>query len=142
MNLPAPVLLQHPGAAPHARFTLVSVTPASAAGQVLVRLATGPSRRELTGGTAYGPFPDNEAAERLQYVVDRLCGAGYQLIGPHTAFIERLGDASRRQRALAAANLGWRRAGDAVPALLAAAASATSELPIIIDALGRIGDAR
>jgi len=142
MSQPEPVLLQHPGAAPHARFTLLSVTPASEPGFVLVRLATGPSRRELTGGTAYGPFPDAEAVERLHYVVERLCGAGYQLFGPHTALIERLSDPSRRARALAAANLGWRRASDAVPALLAAATAATSELPIIIDALGRIGDAR
>lgn len=139
---PPPILLQHPGAAAHARVSLVSVEPASAPGMVLVRIATGPTRRQLGGGTAYGPFPEGEAAARLQQVVERLMGAGYAEIGEHAELLNKLTVNSRKQRALATANLGWRGVTAAVPALLDAAAQATTELPIIVDALGRIGDAR
>lgn len=142
VGMTAPILLQHPGAAAHARVSLVSIEPASAPGMILVRIATGPNRRQLGGGTAFGPFPLSEAESRLQQVVERLRGAGYVELGEYADLLQKLTLPSRRQRALAAANLGWRRAAVVVPALLDAAAQATTELPVIVDALGRIGDAR
>jgi hypothetical protein len=136
------MLLKSPHAAAHSRYTLLSVEPASAPGQILLRLATGASPAQLSGGTAYGPFPADEADARVQHVLERLRAAGYAEVGSYDGLIEQLSSLHSHRRALAAANLGWRRVVAAVPSLLALAATHPPEIATIVDALARIGDSR
>ncbi len=138
----SPILLKSPHAAAHSRYTLLSIEAASAPGQILLRLATGPSRQQLTGGTVYGPFAQTETQARMQHVLERLRIAGYAEVGGHEPLIERLSSLHQKPRALAATALGWRQAVDAVPALLGLAAKNPPEIGVIVDALGRIGDTR
>lgn len=138
----APVLLRHPDAGQPARLALLSVEPASAAEQVLIRLATGLSRAALGNGSVFGPFPVAQAQQQLELVLQRLYEAGYQLSSGLEPLLQQLEDPSRRRRARAALALGWRADAAALPALLQALSQAGSELSLIIDALGRIGDPR
>ncbi len=120
---------------------VVSVVPASGEGRWLVRVARGASLAALTGGAVYGPYAADEVHAAFDAAIASLRAEGFAELA-YEDLIAQLSSKDRGARARAAQGLGWRRDRAAVPALLAAAEKAGSELPVIIDALGRIGDAR
>ncbi|UJR80648.1 HEAT repeat domain-containing protein [Sandaracinus amylolyticus] len=122
------------------RYAVVSVEPSSAQpGTWLIRVARGIAPGSLSSGTVYGPYPTNVADARAEDVVKALLGEGFTP-SVHEELIEALSSSDPARRARAASALGWRRERAVVPALLAAAAGKGTELPSIVEALGRIGD--
>lgn len=137
--LPGPLRLGLPDAAPAERCLLLSLETAGPAGSWLLRLASGAGWRHLPGIQIYGPWPPEQAIAEFQALATRLRGLGYAEPGPGQALLERLSSSDRRQRAWAAQQLAWCADPRAVAPLLAAAAQAGTELPVLLDALARLG---
>jgi hypothetical protein len=124
------------------RVAIVSVQAAWAnPGAWNVQVARGPRRAKLSAGVAYGPYPEHELAQRHPAVLASLRGEGFVRAGL-TAMLQSLVSNSAVSRAHAAARLGWLGDTTAVPALLLAADNQGTDLSSIVDALGRLGDAR
>ena len=121
------------------RVAVVSVAPASAAGQWMIRVGRGASREALTGGMVYGPFPTGVVRARYDEAVANLEAEGFARSG-RSSLIEALDHESPTVRARAALRLGWRRERSAVGPLLAALERKKRDAPAILDALGWIGD--
>lgn len=124
------------------RVAVVSVEPSSSGPDLwLVRVARGVRVGALSQGGVYGPYASAVVEARFAEAVASLRAEGFELAG-HGDAIAALASKDRGARARAAVALGWRQDRAAVPALLAAAASAKDEMPLIVEALGRIGDPR
>ncbi len=124
------------------RVAVVSVQAAWAKpGSWNVQVARGPRRTKLSAGVAYGPFTANELAQRHGEVLAGLRAEGFVRAGL-TALLQSLNSNDAKVRAHTAARLGWLGDVTAVPALISAADNQGTDLTSIIDALGRLGDAR
>lgn len=124
------------------RVAVVSVQAAWAKpGQYNVQVARGPRRAKLSVGVAYGPFGEDELPQRHAAVLHDLRAEGFVRAG-FTALTQALMAGDPKKRAHAAARLGWLGDVAAVPALLMTAEQQGTDLPAIVDALGRLGDPR
>ncbi len=124
------------------RVAIVSVQAAwGKPGAFNVQVARGPRRSKLSAGVAYGPFNESELAQRHAEVIANLRGEGFVRAGL-TAMLQSIVSNDPKVRAHAATRLGWLGDVTAVPALLLAADRQGTDLPSIVDALGRLGDAR
>ncbi len=124
------------------RVAVVSVQAAWAKpGFFNVQVARGPRRAKLSVGVAYGPYPEGELTDRHASVVDDLRAEGFVRAGL-TALTQALMAGNPKVRAHAAARLGWLGDPAAVGPLLMAAELQGTDLPSIVDALGRLGDAK
>jgi hypothetical protein len=128
------------------RIALVATLPASGASgasgvALYVQVARGPSREKLRAPTLFGPMTPAVAEEIFTRELAALRAEGY-VRGGLADLLVRVESKSRRKRALAAHRLGWLRERAAVEPLLALAARANEELPVVLDALGEIGDPR
>lgn len=121
------------------RVAFVALVPASSGTGLLVQTAKGASRLALTDTKVYGPFAAKEAHEVFAREVDVLRADGFRKSGLGDLLV-RLESKKRRTRALAARRLGWLREPGASEGLLALAAKAKEELPVVLDALGELGD--
>jgi hypothetical protein len=115
--------------------------PSSSGEGFLVQVASGPSRTKLRDPRLHGPMPDAEARALVEKEVLALKAKGFVRAGLGS-LLTALASKKRRERALAAQRLGWLRETGAVDALLELAAKANEELPVVVDALGEIGDIR
>lgn len=126
----------------HDRAAVVSVEPSSwGEGRWMVRVARGASFDKLTSGTTFGPFLEDELANRFDEAVDNLMAEGFGL-ADHLELLERLKNENPAERAQAALLLGWRRATSAVAPILSLTDDAIDEVCSFVDALGMIGDDR
>jgi hypothetical protein len=125
---------------PLPRFCSVSVEPASASGELLLRQAEGNTATQLSGGRVFGPFSASVAQQHYAQLCSELEARGYRRAS-ESAIFQQLSAPNRSLRARAAVALGWRQPEGAAVALRAAALQATTESSSIIDALGRLGDA-
>ncbi|MEK6234563.1 MAG: hypothetical protein N2C14_07610, partial [Planctomycetales bacterium] len=124
------------------RVAVVSAQPShNQEGHYLIHAARGPNRMHLTGGGAYGPYSEHELAARFAEVVGALKAEGFVESGLHD-LLAKLHSVDPAQRASAALRLGWMKAESAVAPLLKLSETAVDELCSVLDALGRIGDAR
>lgn len=124
------------------RVAIVSTQAAWASpGSWNVQVARGPRRAKLSAGVAYGPFAAHELAQRHAEVLAGLRSEGFVRAGL-TAMLQSLVSNDAKTRAHAATRLGWLGDATAVPALLLAADNQGTDLSSIVDALGRLGDAR
>jgi hypothetical protein len=121
------------------RVALVATFPASGAEGLLVQVAKGPSRDKLREPKLYGPMTQEVADQIFARELAALRAEGY-VRGGLADLLTRIESKSRRKRALAARRLGWLRERAGVEPLLALAAKANEELPVVLDALGEIGD--
>jgi len=110
-------------------------------GHFQVLVARGPDRSAVTVGETHGPYLASDLGPQHTAVLASLRAQGFRTAGLE-AMLGALQGPSARARAHAAARLGWRREVDAVPALLATAARNGTDLPSLVEALGRIGDPR
>lgn len=131
-------LAADPGGSP--RCVVLSVEPATG-GTWMIRIARGETFAAPVGGTAYGPFDAAVLPEQIGVLLQQYVDAGYVQVTA-AELIVALQHASPAVRGRAAQRLGWRREAKAVGALLAAAQLAKGDICPIVDALGRIGDAR
>jgi hypothetical protein len=139
-GLPEPVRLYRPQG-PH-RVAVASVEPsATAAGRILIRVARGSGARHLSQGTAHGPYPAEEAAQRLAQAVESLRAEGFVAAGL-AAMLTALQSPDSKVRARAALRLGQQGGALAVEKLLGALPHAVDDVCSILDALGAAGDAR
>ncbi len=124
------------------RVAIVTVQAAWAQpGSWNVQVARGPRRAKLSAGVMYGPFAAHELLQRHGEVLTSLRHEGFVRAGL-TAMLQSLVSSQPKVRAHAATRLGWYGDTTAVPALLAAADHQGTDLPAIVDALGRLGDVR
>lgn len=124
------------------RVAVVSVQAAWAKpGFFNVQVARGPRRSKLSVGVAYGPYPEGELSDRHASVLDDLRAEGFVRAGV-TALTQALMAGNPKVRAHAAARLGWLGDPAAVSPLLMTAEQQGTDLPSIVDALGRLGDAK
>ena len=121
------------------RVAVISAEPASAAGTWLIRVGRGTSLRQLTTGTAYGPFAEADVEAGAAELSASLEAEGYTR-ATDIDLILALSSANPALRARAAARLGWRRVSAAVGPLLRAGEAAKGDVCAIADALGHIGD--
>jgi hypothetical protein len=124
------------------RVAVVSIEPsAGSPGAWLLRVARARVAGKPGAGQVYGPFAQAEISSRFDAAVALLIAEGFsRAIG--TDLLLALESKNERARALAAVRLGWRRATQAVEPLLALGERAKGERSVVLDALGRIGDAR
>jgi len=106
-----------------------------------VQVARGPRRSKLSVGVAYGPYPEGELADRHGSVLDALRAEGFVRAGL-TSLTQALMSGDPKVRAHAAARLGWLGDPSSVSPLLMTAEQQGTDLPAIVDALGRLGDAK
>src|SRR4051794_7691980 len=124
------------------RVAVVSVEPAyGRAGAFLLRVARGPRAGKLSKGQTFGPYTQTDLATAHAQVFASLTAEGFLASGAHGA-LEGLQSDSVEKRGRAAERVGWAAPPGAVDALLALLPSAADETAPILDALGRIGDAR
>ncbi|WP_394839082.1 hypothetical protein LVJ94_19525 [Pendulispora rubella] len=123
------------------RLAFVSVLPASSGTGMLVQVAKGPNRAALLDTRVYGPLSRAEIPAVVERELEALRAQGFRKSGLFD-LLTALESKRRRVRALAVVRLGWLREPSAVEPLLALAAKANEELPVVIDALGEIGDVR
>lgn len=109
--------------------------------QFLIQVARGPKSGKLSNSTAYGPYPTGELADRLAEVSRILQAQGYLQSGVHAA-LHALQSSKAKVRARAARLLGLKSCKDYVEVLIARVPQATDDTCSIMDALGRMGDAR
>jgi hypothetical protein len=121
------------------RVAIVATLPASGEGGLLVQVARGPSRDKLRDPKLFGPMTPEVAEQIFARELEALRAEGY-VRGGLADLLTRIESKSRRKRALAARRLGWLRERAGVLPLLALAAKANEELPVVLDALGEIGD--
>jgi hypothetical protein len=122
------------------RLAIVSVEPSSVGPELwLVRVARGMKAGALSLGTVYGPYPTSAVQARVDDVIAGLTGEGFGRTS-HTDLVEALSHPKRSHRARAAVGLGWRRDRAAGTALLHAAHDAKHEVPLILEALGQVGE--
>jgi hypothetical protein len=122
------------------RHAIVSVEPSSVGPELwLVRLARGAKLGALSLGSVYGPYPTAVVASRVEDVVSALAAEGFTRAS-HPDLVEALTSPNRAKRARAAVALGWRRDRAAGTALLHAAHDAKHEVPLILEALGQVGE--
>jgi HEAT repeat protein len=122
------------------RLAIVSVEPSSVGPDLwLVRVARGAKTGALSLGTAYGPYPTATVQARVEDVLAALGAEGFARAS-HTDLVEALSSPSRAKRARAAVALGWRRDRAAGTALLHAAHDAKHEVPLLLEALGQVGE--
>jgi hypothetical protein len=121
------------------RVAVIAAEPGSAAGTWLIRVGRGSSLRQLSTGTAYGPFAEADVEARAGELAATLEGEGYTR-ATDIDLILALSSANPAVRARAAGRLGWRRVGAAVGPLLKAGEVARGDVCAIADALGWIGD--
>jgi hypothetical protein len=131
-------LFRPTGADPN-RVAFVSELPASGGEGVLVQVAKGPSREKLRDPKLFGPMTREVADQIFAREVDALRAQGFVRAGLGELLL-RLESKSKKKRALAARRLGWLRERAAVEPLIGLAAKANEELPVVVDALGEIGD--
>lgn len=128
------------------RHAVVSAEPGTQAGSFLVRVARGASADALTAGAVYGPYAEGEVGQAIALAVANLEAEGFAMRAPGWSLVEALGSESPKARARAAQRIGWRRHAPAADALLAAAEAAVEagrgEACTLVEALGRLGDAR
>ncbi|OGQ87917.1 MAG: hypothetical protein A2289_22690 [Deltaproteobacteria bacterium RIFOXYA12_FULL_58_15] len=124
------------------RVVVVSCAPAYAnPSRQLIQVAQGKSSRELSHGTAYGPYLEPELSRTFDQIVGELRSQGYS----ESLIALDLGELKHkdaRRRARAAARLGRKRNKDAVLPLIKALDTAVDDSCTIVDALGEIGDLR
>jgi len=106
-----------------------------------IQVARGPNRTQVAVGETHGPFPASDLDAQHGAVLAALRAQGFRGAGLD-AIRANLHSTQPNRRANAAARLGWRREADAVPDLLVAASLQGTELSTVVDALGRVGDAR
>ncbi|MFO0606487.1 MAG: hypothetical protein U0324_25165 [Polyangiales bacterium] len=124
------------------RVAVVSVQAAWAKpGQYNVQVARGPRRSKLAVGVAFGPFAEHELPQRHAAVLHDLRQEGFVRAGL-TALTQALMAGDPKKRAHAATRLGWLGDTTAVPQLILTAEQQGTDLPSIVDALGRLGDPR
>ncbi|MBX3192492.1 MAG: hypothetical protein KF819_36210 [Labilithrix sp.] len=121
------------------RVAFVSELPASGGDGLLVQVARGPTRDKLGAPKLLGPMTREVADQIFAREVEALRAEGFVRSGLADLLL-RLDSKRRSRRALAARRLGWLRERAAVEPLLALAAKANEELPVVVDALGEIGD--
>ena len=121
------------------RVAFVSEFPASGSEGLLVQVAKGPSRDKLREPKLFGPMTREVADQIFARELEALRAEGF-VRGGLADLLLRIESKSRRKRALAARRLGWLRERAGAPPLIALAAKANEELPVVIDALGEIGD--
>jgi hypothetical protein len=125
---------------PH-RVAVVSVEPGPGAEQFLIRLSRGPNARKLKTQSTHGPYPRVEIGGHIAEIAGTLRGEGFWPAGMHD-LLTRLESENSAVRGRAALRLGWRRASEAVDALLNLLPAAVDEGCTVVDALGWIGDPR
>jgi hypothetical protein len=124
------------------RVAVVSVQTAwGKPGQSLIQVVRGPRRAQLSAGVVHGPYPDDQIPQHHAAVLRDLHAEGFVRAGL-TALTQALLSNDPGKRAHAAMRLGWLGDPAAVPPLLLTAAQQGTDLPTIVDALGRLGDAR
>jgi hypothetical protein len=123
------------------RVAVVSLRPSSSGEGFLVQVASGPTRAKLGNPHLYGPASDKDAQAIFAREVAALKEQGFVRSGLGS-LLTALASKKRRTRALAARRLGWLRETGAFDALLALAQKANEELPVVVDALGELGDPR
>lgn len=106
--------------------------------QFLVRVARGPSRGHLTGGTSYGPYPKSHLQPAFEQAVAALKNEGYSDFVGSIAVNDFTQAPGWRASALAALRLGRLQCTEAVPALLTALDKGGADACSIMDALGAI----
>ncbi len=122
------------------RVAFVSAFPASGdVDALLVQVAKGPSRDKLREPKLFGPMTREVADQIVAREIEALRAEGF-VRGGLADLLVRIESKSRRKRALAARRLGWLRERAGVEPLIALAAKANEELPVVVDALGEIGD--
>lgn len=121
------------------RVAFVSDALASGGDGVMVQVCKGPSTAKLRDPKLLGPMSREVADQIFARELDALRQEGFVRSGLAELLVQ-LESKKRRKRALAAKRLGWLRERAAVPALLALAAKANEELPVVLDALGELGD--
>ncbi|MFO0708627.1 MAG: HEAT repeat domain-containing protein [Sandaracinus sp.] len=121
-------------------MAIVSVEPSSTGAELwLVRVARGQALGALSLGSVYGPYPTGTLAARFDDVVASLKSEGFAAAA-HSDLVQALQSPRREVRARAAVALGWRRDRAAGTALLHAAHDAKHEIPLILEALGQVGE--
>jgi hypothetical protein len=135
-----PVKLFNP-AGPDRVAVLSAETSFGNPGQFLLRLARGPSTKNLSGGGTFGPFNETELTARFAELLDSLHREGFLPSGMH-GLLERLFSDDPRRRGRAAKRLAWTDSPRAADALLAALPKAVDEACAIIDALGLLREKR
>jgi hypothetical protein len=123
------------------RVAVVSMRPAASGEGVVVLVSRGKSRKALGTPVSSATLDVDAARTAFAGEVAKLKTEGFLRSGLGT-LLTALDGKNRKKRALAARRLGWMRELGAVEALLAVAPKATDELPVIVDALGEIGDPR
>ena len=141
---PAPVILRHPSR-PAGRIAAVTVE-AAGDGRFLVRVGVGDHFDRLHSAKTVGPLDPADLPAAFAAVVADLRADGYgsSPVGGITSALADLTAVPRnpRRRARAAGRLYWLATPAACDPLLAALDGANEEACLILDALGRCGDAR
>jgi hypothetical protein len=119
----------------------VTIEPAADREFFLVQVERGPKVALLKHHATLGPFTEDQVQTALTEAVVGLKSEGYLESGIE-ALVRGLESPESVVRGRAAEKLGWRRAHDLVDGLLAMLPQASEELCPLLDALGRIGDAR
>ena len=134
-----PLTLLHPTRSD--RLARISRQPAVQPERVMIAVARGAKRTQLTDSRLYGPFLEPEADAAEQQVLAGLFSEGYLAAGT-ASLLEGLAASEPGPRARAARRAGWRRERQAVEALLAIADKPREDISSVVEALGRIQDLR
>ena len=134
--IPVAVRFYHPKAADHVAEIAVQPAPGDA---FVVRVARGPSGKQLTTVTTSAPFPESMTSAQFAAAEQALRMEGYLPAGI-PALLADLQSPQAYVRARAAARLGWLRSRDGVGPILERIPQAVDDVCSLLDALGAIGD--
>ncbi len=111
------------------------------AGMFTLVVSRGARRGQMQVGPQVGPVHASQLDAEVQRLVAQLAQEGFAPSGQATRGL-RLRHNIVRERAQAARAAGWLRERASVDALMVAGAAAGPDLSTVVEALGRIGDAR
>lgn len=110
-------------------------------GMFTLVLSRGAWRGRMNVGPTFGPFHSADLPAETQSLIEQLAREGFAPSGQED-ILQQLRSPSEKVRAKGALRAGWRRDARCVDALLAAGALGATDLPAVVEALGRIGDPR